>query len=165
MTTLAKLNAAIAQFAPRAGAVKFSARQLDDGRIQLEADYPATPESIDLEDAAWTVYGGNQILETAGFDVAKAGMEAYTDKYGDEMIGEWAELTPAPVATSYALRNALTIERVVEIVNEGSDELTSSELAELVTRWAEMKLKLTLNFWSPPEPPLTFLPPLSMDLS
>ena len=59
-------------------AVKFLARQLDDGRIELAADYLATP---------------------------------------------------APVATSYALRNALTIERVVEIVNEGSDELTSSELA------------------------------------
>lgn len=95
MTTLAKLNAAIAQFAPRAGAVTFSARQLDDGRIQLEADYPAAADPTEANaDAAWTIYGGNQILEAAGFEVKDAGSDAYIDKYGDEMIGEWAELTP-----------------------------------------------------------------------
>ena len=94
MTTAKKLASAIAQFEHLAGQVSFDFSENDDGVVTLTATYPAADDATQaVEDAAWTVHGGNQILEAAGFEVKDAGSDAYVDKYGDEMIGEWAELT------------------------------------------------------------------------
>ena len=48
-----------------------------------------SPEDAPLEDEPWKVYGGDKIIESVGFTPKDAGMDSYTDKYGDEMISQW----------------------------------------------------------------------------
>jgi len=89
MTTAKKLASAIAQFENLAGQVSFDFSANDDGVVTLTATYPAADDATQaVEDAAWTVHGGDKILEAAGLVVTDAGMDAYTDHYGDKMICE-----------------------------------------------------------------------------
>ena len=167
-----RIASAIAQFEHLAGQVSFDFSENEDGVVTLNATYPAADDATTaVEDAAWTVHGGDKILEAAGLLVTDAGMDAYTDKYGDKMICEWATLSDAPkdhdgadlaehayekaadfdgadlaefesekvapVATSHALRNALTIERVVQIINDGTCEDGEFSSAQLAGQYAE----------------------------
>jgi hypothetical protein len=88
-----KLQAAIDLHTDLAGPIKFAAEETDSGRVQLTAYYAADVLGASgnfLEDEPWTEFGGDKILESAGFSRCNGGMDAYQDKYGDSMVCQWA---------------------------------------------------------------------------
>lgn len=88
---LAKLQAAIESFKAESGPVTFTAEDNGD-TLTLTATYQeAGPLDEAMTDEPWTQFGGYKILEHAGYDIGcgNAGMDSYTDKYDDPMVGQW----------------------------------------------------------------------------
>lgn len=87
-----RLQAAIEEFKDIAGPVTFEAEDKGD-MLMLTATYDAATEAQGqpLEDEPWTQFGGYKILERAGYDIGcgNAGMDSYTDRYGDAMVSQW----------------------------------------------------------------------------
>ena len=87
---ITKLQAAIDEFSDESGPVKFTAQDNGD-TLTLVATYSLkdSPDDKPFNDEPWTQFGGHKIIDRFGGSTGNAGMDRYTDKYGDEMLTQW----------------------------------------------------------------------------
>ena len=92
--TLAQLQAAIDEFASESGPVTFTVKDYDD-TLMLVATYSLedSPDDQPFDDEPWTKFGGHKIIDRFGGRNGNAGIDRYTDKYGDEMLAQWVCFT------------------------------------------------------------------------
>jgi hypothetical protein len=85
------LESAIAEYTGDTGPICWTAEEQDD-KFLLIGKYPASTRNATgdcLEEEPWTVYGGDMIIRKAGLQLDSCGMDAYQDKWGDDMVAQW----------------------------------------------------------------------------
>lgn len=87
MTKSEKLQAALDAYKGDSGPITWSIESREDNGASLVATYS---EDLVLEDEPWTQFGGDEILAAAGFDRCDGGMDNYQDKYGENLVCQWA---------------------------------------------------------------------------
>lgn len=82
-----KLESAIAAYDGDTGPVIWTVSERGEDSASLVATYS---EDIVLEDEPWTQFGGDAILQAAGFDSWDSGMDNYQDRHGTKLVCQWA---------------------------------------------------------------------------